>query len=224
MQPYLFPYVGYFQLMNYVDTYVVYDDVQFIKGGWINRNYILLKQEQRMLTLPLERAGPNKKICEINVAKYHKKYLKTIAQAYRPARYFNDVYPIVEKIFTLQDMNLVSLIMNSFDALSEYLGIRAQLVLSSSLKIPDVLKGESRVLEICRKIGAQTYINAIGGQALYSREVFRDNGIALKFMSMRHIMYEQYWNKFVPNLSIIDALMFNSRQQLKTMLAKFELV
>ncbi|WP_027183197.1 WbqC family protein [Desulfovibrio inopinatus] len=224
MQPYLFPYIGYFQLMNYVDTYVVYDDVQFTKGGWINRNYINLNNNRFLLTLPIEKPSLKKKINDINVVGYFKKYLKTIVQAYRPARYFNDVYPMLESIFVRQDRDLVGLILDSFYAICSYLDCHVDIIVSSDLNMATELKGAPRILAMCNALNAHDYVNAIGGQCLYSKDEFLKNNINLQFLMTHDIEYEQFSGSFIPNLSIIDVLMFNSKQDVKRFLTQFDLV
>ena len=225
MQPYFFPYLGYWQLINAVDTYVVYDDVAYIKGGWINRNNILVNEKANLITLSLENSSSFKNINEINIIKNGKnaeKIVKTIQMAYKKAPFFNQVMPILENILLKND-KIADLNYNSILEINKYLKINTNIILSSSLSKDNSLKAQDKVIHINKLLGSDTYINAIGGQELYDREEFKREGIELKFLKMNDIKYTQFKNEFVPNLSIIDVMMFNSKMEIKEMLNKYEL-
>ncbi|MBO4643363.1 MAG: WbqC family protein [Alphaproteobacteria bacterium] len=227
MQPYFFPYLGYWQLIHSVDVFVVFDDVNFIKKGWINRNNILLNGRPHLLTLPLKDVSQWKKINEIetaNDAKTQEKILKTIICAYKKAPYFADVFPIIEQ--TVKGTGLVSeLLETSLRLVCEYCGTDTKIILSSQTEKDNSLKGQDKIIEICKKLGASDYVNAIGGQHLYSKDVFAANGIDLHFIKMNDgIRYKQFGDDFVPNLSVIDVLMFNDKTQLKKMMQSYSLI
>ena len=225
MQPYFFPYLGYWQLINAVDTYVVYDDVAYIKGGWINRNNILVNEKANLITLSLENSSSFKNINEINIIKNGKnaeKIVKTIQMAYKKAPFFNQVMPILENLLLKND-KIADLNYNSILEINKYLKINTNIILSSSLSKDNSLKAQDKVIHINKLLGSDTYINAIGGQELYDREEFKREGIELKFLKMNDIKYTQFKNEFVSNLSIIDALMFNSKPDVITMLNDYEL-
>lgn len=225
MQPYFFPYLGYWQLINAVDTYVVYDDVAYIKGGWINRNNILVNEKANLITLSLENSSSFKNINEINIIKNGKnaeKIVKTIQMAYKKAPFFNQVMPILEKLLLKND-KIADLNYNSILEINKYLKINTNIILSSSLSKDNSLKAQDKVIHINKLLASNTYINAIGGQELYDREEFKREGIELKFLKMNDIKYTQFKNEFVSNLSIIDALMFNSKLDVITMLNDYEL-
>jgi hypothetical protein len=224
MQPYLFPYVGYFQLINSVETFVVYDDVNFISQGWINRNNILVEGRKHRITLQVRGASSFKLINELSVGGNKWKMLKTIAQSYAKAPFFNQTFPVVEEVLTCGEENLARFIHNSICKISEYLDMSGKFTLSSGIEKDNSLKGQHKILEICRLLGADTYINAIGGKALYSVEEFRKNGIDLYFLRTREVRYRQFGAEFVPNLSIIDVLMFNSKEKIKSLLSEYDLV
>lgn len=227
MQPYFFPYFAYWQLLNYVDKYVVYDDVNYINKGWINRNYILLNGKKHLLTLPLEGASQFLHINQINFisdVKQREKILKTLTYAYKKAPYFSFIYPMVEKIIMGKTVNLAEVLLQSIYDICAYLDIKTTILLSSGLKKDNCLKGEDKVLSICKLLKADSYINAIGGQELYSVQKFRQNSIDIKFLKMKNITYLQFNNDFVPCLSIIDVLMFNAKEKVQMMLNQFELV
>lgn len=224
MQPYFLPYIGYFQLINLVDKYVIYDDVNFIKGGWINRNRILLNGEPFMVNVIMQGASSFKKINEIEVARNNEKILKTIEQAYKKAPYFNDVFPLLFDIIKFKNNNLASFIFNSITVLSDYMKIKTHFVLSSEIQKNNELKGQDKVIDICKLLDASEYYNAIGGQSLYNKLTFAENNIGLKFVNTKFLEYKQFDSPFVPSLSIIDVLMFNSIDNVNDLLNKCEIV
>ena len=227
MQPYFFPYIGYWQLMNAVDEYVVYDDVNFIKGGWINRNRILSDAEPLYINVQLSKASPNKKINEIDIfddPRLEKKLYMTLQRCYKNAPYYSEVYPLLESILSKMNGNLAKFLFTSISEVCDYLDIRTKLVLSSDLEKDTSLAAEAKVIDIVKRLSGDRYLNAIGGQELYSKEHFSDNGLELNFLKTGDIVYKQYDNEFVPGLSIIDVMMFNSKEQVKELLNQFELV
>ena len=228
MQPYFLPYLGYWQLMNAVDTYIVYDDVNYIKGGRINRNTILINREAKNINLILSGATPTKHINEILVNDslvQKRKILSKIQMAYSKAPNYESVYPILEKIFLQQENNLAKYLYNSFKIVGEYLNIQTKILLSSELKKDSSLKGRDKVISICKLLGADEYYNSVGGMELYDKEEFAANGIKLSFLKMNDdIVYKQFNNEFVPYLSIIDVMMFNSQQECQEMLKRYTLI
>lgn len=227
MQPYFVPYIGYWQLMNAVDKYVIYDDVNFINGGWINRNRILVDGQIKYFNIPMLGASPNKLINEIVVnhnSKLRDKNLRRLWYAYKRAPYFDVVFPMMERILNCKQATLAMYIKESFQCICEYLDIGTELIMSSELNKDNQLKGQNRVLSICELLGATYYYNAIGGQDLYSIAVFQSKGIELRFLKTGVIQYQQFASCFVPDLSIIDVMMFNSKEEIKKMLDVFTLV
>ena len=224
MQPYFFPYIGYFQLMNAVDLFVIYDDVNYMKQGWINRNRILLNGQPHYITIGLADASSFKKINEINVSFDSSKLLKTIYQAYRKAIYISEVYQLIEMVVSLEENNLAKFVSNSIIGIAKYIGIEKKFINSSRNGIGIELKGQERILDICKFSNATHYYNAIGGQNLYDKNEFYKNGVELKFIKTNEIYYKQFNNNFVPSLSIIDVMMFNSKDEIKKMLNKYELI
>lgn len=227
MQPYFFPYIGYWQLINAVDKYVIYDDVNFIKGGWINRNKILMNGEAKMINIQMQGSSPNKLINEIEVSEnqiHNRKLLKSIESCYKKAPYYLIAFPIIKDIITHKEKNLAKYLQYSIQKVCEYLDIKTDIVISSTIDKNNELKGEEKVIEICKLLGATEYYNAIGGMELYSYEDFSSKDLKLRFLKTSEIKYEQFNNEFVSNLSIIDLLMFNSKENVKSMLNKFELL
>jgi hypothetical protein len=224
MQPYLFPYIGYWQLIKAVDTYVIYDDVAYIVRGWINRNNLLINGEKRLFTISLKNASPNKLINEIGILDDFVKFIKMIQYNYAKAPYFKNVMELITNIVAFDKSNLSLFIINSIETILKYLNIRTKLAVSSSLDKDDTLMGQDKIINICKLIGASDYYNAIGGYELYNREAFLREGIKLHFLKSNLIPYKQFKNDFIPGLSIIDVMMFNSIESIKQMLDDFELV
>lgn len=227
MQPYFFPYLGYWQLIKAVDKYVIYDDVNYIKGGWINRNNILVNGEESLINLRLENASPNKIINEIRVLdddKHKRKLMKSLESNYKKAPFFSEVYILLESIIFQKEVLLSRYLETQIRKICDYLKIDTQIILSSNIDKNNNLKGEEKVVDICEVLEADVYVNAIGGQNLYSKSTFEKHGIELKFLETHILEYEQYKGEFIPNLSIIDLLMFNSKEQMQNLLSEYELL
>ncbi|MDP4208587.1 MAG: WbqC family protein [Bacteroidota bacterium] len=224
MQPYLFPYIGYFQLMRAVDTFVIYDDVNFIKQGWINRNRLLLNGKDFMFNITLNGASSFKKINEIGVQGNNQKLIKTIEQAYYKAPHFRTVFPMLNEILLYQESNLAKYLTNSLHVIVNYLGIDITILISSEIKKDDSLKADDKIINICQHLTATNYINAIGGQELYSKQKFAQHGLVLNFIKSKPITYQQFKNNFIPWLSIIDVMMFNSKNEIWSLINNYELV
>ena len=225
MQPYLFPYISYFHLIKSVEKFVIFDDVNYIKKGWINRNNFLDLGDVKLLTFQLDGASQNKKINEIGVGTGAKKYLMNIQRMYQKAPYFDNVFPIISKIIQSDEKQLALFIGNSLMILSEYLSLNTEFIYSSELNKNNNLVAQDKILSICKILNADSYINPIGGKELYSKSVFNNNNISLFFIETLRISYKQFNPKiFVPYLSIIDTLMFNSKEKLKKLLLKFKLI
>ena len=228
MQPYLFPYLGYFQLINSVDLFMVYDDVQYIKGGWINRNRILLNGLAHMFAFPVKKGPLSYQIRERYFAEdfnlIAKRFLKTLEVAYRGAPGYSETVQLITDILASDDLNIASFISRSLRIICDYLSIETRFILSSEIDKDPLLKGQDRVIEINRLLGSTHYMNPIGGMELYSKEAFQKAGIELSFLRMRPLIYKQFNNEFVPDLSIIDVMMFNLREKIRELLGEYDLL
>ena len=224
MQPYFFPYIGYWQLINAVDTFVIYDDANFIKQGYINRNSILVGNKAQKITLEVIGASSNKTINEVQVGINTKKLLKSVDQAYKKAPEYKKIFPLIQGILENPEKNLAKFLASSIQEISAYLDIDTKIIYSSDIEKDNSLKAQDKVLDICQRLKASHYINAIGGQDLYSKKTFKTKNIELDFMQTELIEYKQFNNKFVPCLSIIDVLMFNSKEATQNMLHSYKLV
>ena len=224
MQPYFMPYIGYWQLMAAVDKYVVYDDVNYIKGGWASRNNILMNGKPYMFTITLNGASPNKLFNEITIRDDFRKFLRMLDCCYAHAPYHAEIMPVLEQVFAYENRNLGMFLYHSYQVILDYLGIDTELILSSTIEKDNSLRAGEKVKHICHLLGADTYYNAIGGQELYNVEDFAQSGISLKFLKTNAFTYPQFKNEFVPNLSIIDVLMFNGKEGTSKLLKEYTLV
>ena len=226
MQPYFMPYIGYWQLLALVDTFVVYDNIQFTKKGWINRNRFLRNGKDSIFTIPVKRDAEYLDVVQRSVADEfdRDKLLNQLAAGYQKAPFFKTVFPVITSIVRAEKRNLFDYIHQSILATAGYLGIKTPIVVSSAIDCDHrSLRGESKVIALCKAMGATEYINPIGGRELYSESTFAAQGIALKFIKTRPICYQQYSEAFVASLSIIDVMMFNSRESIRAMLNEYDL-
>jgi len=207
MQPYFFPYLGYWQLIHSADVFVIYDDVNYIKQGWINRNRILINGREHFLTLPLSKAGSFKQIREIRIAGDKKKLIKTVEQNYKKAPFFSQSFSVVHDILSDTTENLADFLIQGIKKMVRYLQISTELIVSSQMKRTPGLKGKERVLDICKRLNTTTYINAPGGRDLYSTNDFSRSGMELRFLETHFVPYWQNARDFIPGLSIIDLIM-----------------
>lgn len=213
MQPYLFPYVGYFQLMHAVDAFVLLDDVAFIKKGWINRNRLLVKGAAHLFTIPLAGSSQNKRIKDLELhpdSRARQKLLATIRQEYRAAPEFAHVFPLIEQVLFKAGQDLTHTVLTSLELINTYVGLPVPILRSSALIQPDQAVGQARIIAICQRLGAHEYLNMLGGQSLYSAAEFARQGIQLRFLQPTLTPYQQYSQAFIPGLSIIDLLMHNT--------------
>ena len=227
MQPYIFPYIGYFQLINVVDKFVIYDDVNFINKGWINRNRTLNNGKESLFSIPLKEASQNKLINEIEVNwdnAWKSKFLKTLEQCYKKAPFYQEALSIIEQTLQVDNEPISKIIENNLKLICHYLAIQTEIISSSTIYLNTHLKAQERILDICLQEKATQYINPIGGLELYDKDYFENKNIKLYFIKSKPIEYLQFKNEFVPWLSMIDVLMFNSKEKIKEFLNIYELV
>ena len=211
MQPYFLPYLGYFQMVNAVDRFVFYDDVNYIKGGWINRNFL----GDGLFTIPLIKSSSFKKINEIEVNWSSREIIKLekrIKQNYSKSPNFKAVFQIIESIFDERPNLISDLCSESIVKFSKYLNIDTKFTTSSKLKYKKLADKESTLIGLCKQLNASHYINPIGGIDLYSKKTFKDHSIKLSFI------------KGMTSKSILDVCMQNEKEQIILHLDKYELV
>ncbi len=227
MQPYFLPYIGYFQLINTVDQFIIYDNIQYTKKGWINRNRILVNGRDEYITLPLKNDSDfldvDQRFLADTFEKDKIKIVRKIKESYRNAPFYEQAYYLINDILNYKNFNLFEFIFNSIIKICDYLDIRTQIVRSSEINIDHGLKSEKKVISICNTFNSPTYINSIGGMGLYSKKEFEKNSIELFFLETQKTEYKQFDHDFVPWLSIIDVLMFNSKDQITHFLNNYKL-
>jgi hypothetical protein len=237
MQPYIFPYIGYFQLINSVDKFIIYDRVSFIKKGWINRNKILLNGKDFVFSVPLKNASSFEEINKTQIEQelYRKwivRFLKTLKINYANASNFSDTYGLIASVFNNEFDSISELASNSIEQTMKYIGINTEFMttagkrknpfyeIEEKMNMNENLTATDRVISICQSENATRYCNPIGGMSLYSKEYFAQNGIDLKFIKSKNVIYNQFKNEFVPWLSIIDVMMFNTPDYIKILLTE----
>lgn len=226
MQPYFLPYIGYFQLMDKVDLMVLYDNIEYTKKGWINRNRILVGGEVKYVTIPIKNGCDHGDIQDRVVAdmwdKDREKLLRSIATPYAKHPSYSSVMPMVMEILNFPaGAKLSDVVINSVGIVKEYLGITTQLVVSSRIYNGHrQLRGEDKVLSICKYYGADTYVNPPGGVHLYNPDNFEKAGVELQFIEPDTSPYPQLNRTHVPCLSILDGMMCNSKEYMRCAVKK----
>ena len=224
MQPYLLPYIGYWQLIKSVDKFIIFDDIAYINKGYINRNKILVKGKPYQFTLELVGASQNKLINEIQIGKNSTKILKTIELNYKRADNFKNVFKLIQNIFNQEENNLAKFIGYSLKKIANYLDIDTNFIYSSKITKNNNLKNQDKIIFICEKLKANHYINLIGGVGLYDNAKFKSKNIKLSFLETNKIKYKQFNNKFVPFLSVIDVMMHNNKDIIFHMLKNYKMI
>ncbi len=226
MQPYFFPYIGYWQLINIVDVFVIYDIGKFRPRGWINRNKIKLNGKEKYITIPIHRSInlliKDEKI--IDAKSFRRKTERMLIYSYGKSKYYEEVKnSIIEGIKTDTD-DLTEYLISCIKKICELINIETKIVLASELPIAYGTDAVSRITDICCYYDADIYINPIGGVDIYRKEDFKQQGIELKFLRAKSITYNQREDPFLPNLSIIDVLMNCGIEKTKLLLGEYELV
>lgn len=227
MQPYFFPYVGYFQLMAAVDLFIIYDNIKYTKKGWINRNRMLQSGKDVMFSLPLRSDSDSLEVRDRALAAdfNRDRLLNQLRGAYGQAPSFAEVFPMIEHAVRQEETNLFAYLHHALIRACEYLGLTTPIRVSSTVQIDHGLKNQDKVIALAKAVGATTYVNAIGGLDLYDRESFQAKGLELQFIRSAPFEYRQFGDPFMPWLSIIDVLMFNSREAVRDCIShNYELV
>lgn len=227
MQPYFFPYIGYFQLVNAVDTFVFYNDVNFIKRGWINRNNIWIQGRVKLITVPCKQASQNKLINEVEVAldeRSRQKMLETIKITYRNAPFFEEVFSLFEKVMVTDHTYISELAISSIIETAYYIGLNTEFKTSSeSFVATQGSDRADRLIEITKAEHSEVYVNAINGKNLYQKSYFSDNDVELLFLNPQLPVYLHFSGNAEPGLSILDVMMFNSPKQIREFLSNYTL-
>lgn len=228
MQPYLFPYLGYFQLLREANVFVFYDDVDFIKQGWVNRNKILINNSPNLFTVPCHNASSNELIKDVVIHEgwREEKLLRKIRMTYANAEKFDSSFPIVEKVIEDAGDQISVLAEDSVRQVAEYLNLDVDFYRSSNLPVDRSLGRAERLIALTKHFGASTYVNMEGGKDLYDKSTFADRGVTLHFLSPNLPEYEQYTAEdgtFYSGLSIIDVMMNAEPSRIREMLDAYQL-
>ena len=226
MQPYFLPYIGYFTLINAVDKFVYLDDVQYIRRGWVNRNRVKMGNSWLYLTIPVKKALLKTNLNEVHITDDEKiinRLKKTIKHCYNKTPNYGNIEELIFK--HLKSGDLISKInINLSSEICKYLEIDTIFKISSEIKKDNDLYGKEKIIEICKRLGCNNYINPIGGIELYDKEEFKKKDIRLNFIKMNEIRYYQGHYNFIKDLSIIDLMMWNSKFKIKEMLLEYKLI
>lgn len=228
MQPYVFPYIGYFHLIQASSVFVFYDDVHFVKRGWINRNRILYQGTEILFTVPLLKASQNKLINEIAPSideRWRNKFFKQLQQSYKRAPFFSEAIEAVMAPFSRNYDDVTDLSIESIATVYRYLGSEFNYT-KSSVFSPETqgIDKADRLIEMTKKLGLTSYVNAPGGRSLYSKEYFQSKGVSLSFIESQSVQYDQYDQAFIPWLSIIDVLMFCPKEKVLEFFSAYSVV
>ena len=228
MQPYFMPYIGYFQLISSVDEFIIYDNIQYTKKGWINRNRISVNGKDQFITIPIKKDSDyldvSERMISDNWGKEKYKILNIIKSFYGKAPNFKEAYGVIGDCLNIEEENLFNFIYETILIINNFLDIKTKIIISSDIDIDHNLRSKNKVIEICKNRNAEIYVNSIGGISLYDKEEFKDNGIILNFIKSNPIKYQQSNSEFIPWLSIVDVMMFNSKEKIKEYLKEYTLV
>ncbi len=229
MQPYIFPYVGYFQLIKSVDKFLFFDDVNFIKRGYINRNHILINGKANLFSIPLKKASQNKLINQVEMdeerfRKWQDKFLKSLQLSYKKAPHFDEVFSFTKSFLNKSYLTVSDLASQSVMDIWNFLGLSADFGFTSEMDYPHNVSAQEKIFSLCEREGAEVYINPKGGRELYDFQDFEKENRQLFFIEPSIEKYDQGGGEFVSHLSILDVLFFNSKEKVKTMLGQFHLM
>ncbi len=231
MQPYFAPYLGYISLIKHTDEFILFDTVQFIRHGWIERNRILKQNEGWLyIQVPLEKHSRGTLIKDLkinNEIDWKKKILSQLIIYKKTAPNYYKVISLLNEVFEKEYTSVVYFIKMLLEKICAYLGFPKTLPIFSEmdLEIEEAKMPDEWALNICKKLGSNiTYINPIGGLDFFDREKYTKNNIQIYFQKMNLKPYIQRRNNFQSGLSIVDVLMFNSIEEINKMLSEFELL
>lgn len=219
MQPYFFPYIGYFDLLASSDLFVFYDDAAYSRGGWVSRNRVAADgKEFNYIRLTVDRAPLGTPINGVRLKSPEddrNHLLSLLHNVYRRAPYYNEVVAVIEKVFCDGGGGLSQVAAASICSCAEYLGLGAPVLYSSAIEYDRAMGAQGKVISICKSINASHYVNLTGGRELYCESEFLRNDISLIFTEPADFLYDTGKRPFVPNLSIIDVMMWVDPLEIK---------
>lgn len=224
MQPYFLPHLSYFQLIANTDYFCLHDKVKYTKQTWINRNRIIANGKIDYITIPLQSSSDYDSIDlkVISPSFDRKSLLRKIELNYRMSPYFSDVYPMVIDILTYNNSNLFAFLQNSIRKVCEYLELETRIIRSSETGYNQNLSKSQMVIDICKNLQAETYINSQGGIDLYESSDFINNGMVLLFLKKKDFLYANSIGETNSSLSILDALMWTGKDNVIAKLSEIE--
>jgi hypothetical protein len=228
MQPYFMPYLGYFSLLKHTNHFILLDEVQFIRHGWIERNRILKQNgDWQYIKVPLIKHSRDTLIKDIkidNTKDWQNKLLAQLQHYKKKAPYYNAVIEVLNEIFINEFKDITHLNKYALSTICNYLDINCTINIFSemALKIEPVHEADEWALNICKALGdIKEYWNPPGGQSIFNKEKYDRQNIKLRFQSIKITEYRQLTNSFEPGLSIIDVMMFNSIDEINNMLDNY---
>jgi len=232
MQPYFFPYVGYFSLIGCTDVFIVFDEGQYARRSWMNRNRIChpARCDFSYITLDVKKATHNEKIKNIEAFDIDSTFRRILTQlevAYRKkAPYYDETMILIERIFNTRESNLSRLNVEGIHKICQHIGLEFNYMFYSDLDLTvgNVSAPDEWAVVICKAMGYDQYVNPIGGLDFYDTNKYIDAGVEIKFVKNNLVVYEQKKKNFIPWLSIIDVLMFNGRLETLRIINEYELV
>jgi hypothetical protein len=229
MQPYFFPYIGYFSLISATDKWVIFDDIQYIRHGWVNRNRILHPVNGwQYIIMPLKQHARDTHICNIETLEtynWRNKIIGQLAHYKKKAPYFEETMFILSKCFEHNESNLSKFNTYYLKTICEYLEIMFDYSIFSEMELDlkEVSHPGDWALEISTRLSAAEYINPFSGKDIFDKIKFDKRNINLLFLKMKPYCYSQKRDEFIQDLSIIDIMMWNSKEEIKDMLKMYEL-
>lgn len=224
-QPYFFPYLGYWQLLDAADVFIVGDSFQYIMRGFINRNTILLNHAPHRFTMSVRGGSPQKRISEVEVIDDFRKLRKTLRHAYGNAKHYSEAMDLIEHILCFPDRRLARFLGHQIATVAEYMGLGTEIVYMSELS--DLGETSSREQRLCgwvKQVRGNCIVNPTGSKSLYSPSDFTRRGVTLAVLEPHQVSYPQNTRNFIPNLSLIDALMHCSKAQLASLVRSYDII
>lgn len=238
MQSYFFPYIGYFQLINACDKFVLYEHVSFRKKSWITRNRILDKGKGTpvYIQVPVQKQSSFKTIKEIGIVQnsdWKNKIVNLTNFNYKKAPFYNEVFEWLTKVIYLEEESLHDYNAKIIIALCKKIGIQTEIVFNNATEhieyklmqkknIDNENVKSERVIELMQHFNASQFLNPIGGEALYDKSFFKSRGVGLSFLQPETLSYKQFEHQFIPHLSILDVLFHNGFKKTQHLIHKYK--
>jgi hypothetical protein len=208
MQPYFIPYIGYFQLIDSVDHFVIADNYQFTKQSWLNRNRLLFDGSPTYYSIALKKSSDFVNISEKLISDdFDPDHLiRKFSNSYAKRPYYHQANKILLKVFSHNATSLLELNTLAIHYICDYLEIQTEIHLISQLNVDVNANRNEKIYSTCALLGAKEYVNAPGGRDIYTRDTFEARNLILKFLRPNLVEYDQGCSNFIDQLSIIDLI------------------